>query len=378
MSATDTQERDEQLSLMRDSAADFVKGNTDHKRTRALRNQLPGFDPKLAKQMAEMGWNGVLIPEAFGGLGLGFAEMGAVLTELGRGLMAEPLAATVVLGARALLHGDNEKLKAQLLPQIAEGKAAVALAWQDDNGMLDPALTTATAVPAGGTVKITGRKRFVSGAANATGFLVTARSDQGVGLYWVPAKAAGLTVEHEWHADGTPAGVVKLMETPAEAVAASPAVAVAGLNRAIDEAAVMASAELFGVVAETFRRTVEYLCTRVQFDKPIGSFQALQHISVDLYILQEICESVLGDAVRALDDPDTAVMDRARVTSRVKARLSEGALRMTREAIQLHGAIAVTDDFDIGLYFKRAITLAAWLGNADAHRRRFIALGATN
>lgn len=378
MSAILTQDREEQLSLLRDSAADFVKGSTDHKRTRGLRNVMPGYDAKLAAQIADMGWCGVLVPESFGGLGLGFTEMGAVLTELGRGLIGEPLAATVVLGARALLHGDNEALKAKLLPKIAEGKLSVALAWQDENGAIDPAMTKTTAVAAGGGARLSGSKRFVSGAADAAGLLVTARSEQGVGLYWVPRDAAGLSVEQEWHADGTPAGVLKLMDAQAEAVAASPAVALGGLNRAIDEAAVMASAELFGVLSETFKRTMDYLCTRVQFDKPIGSFQALQHISVDLYILQEVCESVLGDAVRALDDPETAALDRARVTSRVKARLSEGALRMTREAIQLHGAIAVTDDCDIGLYFKRAITLAAWLGNADAHRRRFIALGAAS
>ena len=365
----------EELRLLRDSAADFAKGSTDHKRTRALRNALPGHDPKLIAAMGELGWFGILVPESRGGLGLGFAAMAAVLTELGRGLLGEPLIANVVLAARALELGDNEALKAKLLPAIADGAARIALAWQEESGAIDPAIATTSAVLAAGASRLSGRKRFIAGSASAAGFLITARSEQGVGLYWVERDAAGLSLEHEWRADGTPSGRLTLYDVQAEAVAARPGLAAAALARALDEAAVMIAAELFGVLSETLARTLDYLKTRVQFDKPIGSFQSLQHQAVDLFILQEVCESVLGDALRALDDPETPPLERARIASRAKARLSEGALRVTREALQLHGAIAITDDCDIGLYFKRAIALSAWLGNADAHRRRFIALG---
>jgi alkylation response protein AidB-like acyl-CoA dehydrogenase len=155
-----------------------------------------------------------------------------------------------------------------------------------------------------------------------------------------------------------------------EGMIGSPVVARAVLGRALDRATVVASAELVGVMGRTLELSLDYMRTRVQFGKPIGAFQALQHRAVDLYLQQELAAAVLAEGVR---DLETIADDRARsaLASRVKARASEAALRVTREAIQIHGAIGFTEDCDVGLYTKRAIVLSAWLGNATAHRRRY-------
>jgi alkylation response protein AidB-like acyl-CoA dehydrogenase len=364
-----------QQQMLRDSATDFVRGRADMKRLRERRGTLPGYDEATVRQMAELGWFAILVPEAHGGLGLGFSDMAVVLEELGKGLMAEPMVAAV-LAARVLEHGGNEALKARLLPGIADASARPCVAWQESLGGLDVAAAQTQARTEGSSVVMTGTKRFVAGAAGASGFIVSAQSDAGLGLYWVEAGAPGVSVRHEWRADETPSGVVELagVSVPASAALCEPgAASQAALERALDEAAVMASAEMLGVMEAALQMALGYMRTRVQFGKPIGSFQALQHKATDLYVQQELARAVLDDAVRTLDAPGPGP-ERAQLASRCKARASDAGLRVTREVIQLHGAIGFTDEYDAGLYLKRALVLSAWLGNASAHRRRFAQL----
>lgn len=368
--------KQDELALLRDSADAFVNRRMDHKRTRSLRETLPGYDPAIVREMAELGWFGILVPEQFEGLGLGFAEMSVVLQRAGRGLLGEPLVAAAVLAAQTLRHSGNVAVQGRLLPALANASELIALAWQEPEGGI--ALTEPKAVAVGNTssAKLNGRKRFVAGGSAAAGFLITARTSDGVGLYLVPRNTRGLTIENEWRADGTASTILSLQDVAGAELVAVGASAEAALIRAFDETIVMAAAELFGILVETQARTLDYLKTRVQFDKPIGSFQALQHRAVDLYILQEISESVLGEAVGVLDAAESTPAERSLVASRAKARLSDATLQVTRAAVQLHGAIGFTEECDIGLYLKRAHVLAAWLGNANVHRRRFMQLEA--
>jgi alkylation response protein AidB-like acyl-CoA dehydrogenase len=373
MQDTSTSDNAQETQMLRESAADFVQRSADMKRLRERRGTLPGHDAGTVRQMAELGWFGILVPEAQGGLGLGFAEMSVMLQELGKGLMADPLVPTV-LATRVLHHAGHDALAARLLPGVADASALPCVAWQEDLGGLDPGSVSTQARPnAGGGVVLDGTKRFIAGAAGACGFIVSARSDANVGLYWVPAGAPGATLRHEWRADETPSGVLELaaVAVPAADVICAPgAAAVAALERAADEAAVMASAEMLGVVEAALQMALGYMRTRVQFGKPIGSFQALQHKATDLYVQQELVRAVLDDAVRALDGGEPAAAQ-AQLASRCKSRSSDAGLRVTREVIQLHGAIGYTDEYDAGLYLKRALVLSAWLGNATAHRKRF-------
>lgn len=376
MQALAQTETPEQITLLRDSVTAFVRGAADMQALRQRRMTLPGFDAKAKAQMAELGWFAILVPEAYGGLGLGFAEMTVVLQQLGRGLLAEPLVAAAVLAGRVLQHGTNDALKSRLLPKLADASLLPGVAWQEDRGGLDTGAIATTATADGGGVRLTGTKRFVAGSAAAGGFVVSARTAAGCGLYWVDSRTPGVTIDQEWRADGTPSGVVRFdgVRVAADDVLCPAAPdGLAALQRAVDEAAVMASAEMLGVMEAALEMALGYMRTRVQFGKPIGSFQALQHKAVDLYIQQELSRAVLADAVRELDTCTTAAA-REKLASRCKARCSEAGLRIGREVIQLHGAIGFTDEYDAGLYLKRALVLSGWLGNAGAHRRRFWAL----
>jgi alkylation response protein AidB-like acyl-CoA dehydrogenase len=164
---------------------------------------------------------------------------------------------------------------------------------------------------------------------------------------------------------------------PKERIAAVGNTATAALSRALDHAAAIASAELYGVMSRALEMSVDYMKTRVQFGRPIGSFQALQHRAVDLYIQQQLASAVLEEGLRELDG-NPLPHKRAMIASRIKARCSDAGVRIGREAIQIHGAIGFTDEYDAGLYLKRALVLAAWLGNASQHRRRYAALALAN
>jgi alkylation response protein AidB-like acyl-CoA dehydrogenase len=375
MPDTNTPEAQQETDMLRESAVDFVRRTMDTKKLRARRGTLPGYEAATLGHMVELGWFGVLVPEAYGGLGLGFTEMAVVLQELGKGLMADPMLPAAFAG-RVLQHGTNEALKLSLLPRLVEGGLLPCVAWQEAQGGIDPKAIATRAEADGDDVLLTGTKRFVAGAAGAGGFVVSARSGSGYGLCWVPSDAPGVSVRHEWRADETPSGVVELQSVRVSAddvVCAASEGGLAALERALDEAAVLAGAEMLGVMEAALQMALAYMRTRVQFGKPIGSFQALQHKTADLYVQQELVRAVLQDAVRELDRAGDA-LDRARLASRCKARASDAGLRVTREVIQLHGAIGFTDEYDAGLYLKRALVLSAFLGNAAAHRRRFATL----
>jgi len=371
---TATEERAQQMRMLRESAVDFVAGHIDTKKLRGRRGMLPGYDLAVCRQAAELGWFGILLPEAQGGLGLGISEMAVIAEELGKGLLADPVVATA-FAARLLQHGANEALNERLLPSVADGSRLPCVAWQEGVGGVDPSAIATAARADGDGFVLDGTKRFVAGAAGARGFVVTARTADGLGLFWVDADAQGVSVRHEWRADETPAGVVELggVRAAASDVVAAPGdAALSAFQRAFDEAAVLAAGEMLGVAEAALAMALAYMRTRVQFGKPIGSFQALQHKAADLYVQQELMRAVLDEAVRKLDD-GVSDDERVQVASRCKARASDAGLRITREVIQLHGAIGFTDEYDAGLYLKRALVLSGWLGNASAHRRRFAA-----
>jgi len=368
----------EHRTQLADSVADFTARGTDLARVRRLRGTSAEYDRAAWKQMAELGWLGILVPERYGGLGLGLAEMAIVARGLARALVPEPLTATAVMAATALAAAENEALKRSHLTRLVAGDLLPALAWQEQAGVLDPAAIETRATPFEGGYKLNGVKRFIAGAAQADAFLVSARAAGEVALLWLPRETAGAQLELEPLADGRSFGSLRLDDAlvPRSGVAASGAAALEALARAFDHGCAIAGAELAGVMDRALEMSLDYLRTRVQFGKPIGAFQALQHRAVDLHIHKELASAVLDEAVAALDRSPSAAA-RAAAASRVKARCADAATRITREAIQFHGAIGFTDEFDAGLYLKRALVLTAWLGAASWHRRRYARLTAS-
>jgi len=367
---TTSDERNEARELLKNSASAFVQGELRLAAVRALRDATPCFDRNLWRRLAGMGWTGALVPEDCGGSGLGPGEMACLVETLGAALLPEPLVATAVLAVEALKAGEG-KVRDRLLQQVAVGECIVAVAHQD-SGAVGAAPTRVSG--AGGTLRIDGSKHHVFPGVGADGFLVAALdAKDGVGLYWVKADAPGLTIQAEARADGTASAtlVLKGVSVNTDDVIIHPSAAgAARLQTAVDHAVIMTSVELVGVMKRAFELTLDYLRTREQFGKPIGSFQALQHRAADLYIQQELAVSAAQDAIDVLDRGAPAA-EVAAAASRAKSRCADAARLITREAIQFHGAIGFADEHDIGLYLQRALVLAAWLGNSATHRRRY-------
>lgn len=365
----------ETLRLLKESAAAFAAKESPLTRARALRGIQPDFDLTFWRKLAEQGWTGLLVHEQQGGFGLGFAEMAAVVEQFAARIAPEPLVPTAVFAVRLLQSCPESGLAAHLLSTLASGDLIAAVAWQENPAQTDPCSIQTCAAPDGGGVRLTGEKRFIRPGTACQGFVVSALAENGeLALYWAPSGIAGLGVESEPQADGSRATRLRFegVRLDADQCLARGTAAANALVRAFDETLVMTSVELLAISRAMLTMTLDYLRTRVQFGKPIGSFQALQHRAVDLFIQQELTSAVVAQAVAMLDG-DAGVQERMALASRAKARASDAALLIARESVQLHGAIGFTDEYDIGLYLNRALVLSAWLGNGLAHRRRFAA-----
>ena len=354
----------EMAALLADGARRLVEDRADHHRTRSLRRTTPGYDPSLAATFAELGWTGILVPEEEGGSGLGLSEMAALVRELEKGLISDPLLARTVLAGGVLSRCGRPDLQAGLV----EGSIRPALALDFDNSL--PAVS---ARPVGEGWRLAGRCDAVPGGPGASHFLVPAQTKEGWRLFLLPAETAGAALDCLWRSDETPLGRLVLEEVALSADAAlSASLAVEEvIARALDETRIVAAAGLLGLAEKMLEMTIDYMGLRKQYDQPIGAFQALQHKAVDLYIEKERASAVLAFALSQAADPGRLKL----AALRAKGRCSEAASRIAREAIQLHGAIGFTEEHDLGLYVKRALTLSAWLGNAGEQRRRFIAMG---
>lgn len=340
--------RDEDLRMLRDSVAAVAPRGGDLKRIRALRFGLPGFDPAIWRQICEMGWLGLRLPEAHGGAGLGMAEFCAIAEELAAGLAPEPLIACAC-SARAL-PPEN-------LPDLLAGHQVIIPAWQERADTVEPGNDAIFADD-----RVTGRKVFIQMAVGADAFLVTVRG----GLALVRADAPGVHLTTATTQDGGHYGTLTLTEAPGRFVAGD-------LIDAIEEATLLTAAGLLGVMERSFELTLDYLRTRKQFGRPVGSFQALQHRAADLKLQCALTRASIESAASVLDS-GAPLSQRQAAVSRAKARAATAALLVTREAIQMHGGIGYTDEYDVGLYLRRAMVLANAFGSARLHRARYSAV----
>jgi 3-oxochol-4-en-24-oyl-CoA dehydrogenase len=346
--------------LLRDNAAKFA-GAAGPKAVRGFRARELSFAPERLRQAGELGWLALLVPASADGVGLGLTELALVLEQAGRGLVCEPIGLAAI-GAAALAQGHAPH---PMLERSMSGSALVVPALQERADGGDPLRLQTHSVPTHGSFRVTGTKQSVC-ADGATGFLVSANGPEGPALYYVDRGAPGCRVEATSTVDGRKLATLDLENAPADLV--PPRQSSRSAVEALTDLALIAlSAELLGVMETAQEVTFEYLRIRKQFGKPIGSFQALQHKAVDIYIRTETTRSLLyqvaanNEAYRI--DPAQAVA--------VKAKASEDALFVTEACIQLHGAIGFTDEHDIGLYLKRAMLLSSLFGNAAAQRRRY-------
>jgi|YNPMSStandDraft_1061717.scaffolds.fasta_scaffold00066_45 alkylation response protein AidB-like acyl-CoA dehydrogenase len=350
-------DRAEGLRLLRESAGAISPRGGSLAAVRALRDSETGFDRAVLAEMGGLGWLGLRVPDASGGAGLGVAELCALAEEMGHGLRPEPLVAIAAIAAPLVPE-----------PDVLAGRRVLLPAWAERPHALDPfGDTIATSDEAG--VRLSGRKLAVPMAAGADGFLVTAREGETPIVALVERSAPGVALTTASTVDGGHLGTLSLDDAPARRVASDASALVA---RLLDEASVATAAELLGLMERAFAITLDYLGTRHQFGRPIGSFQALQHRAADLKIQLELARAAVGHAA-SMCDTDAPAERRAAAVSLAKARASDAAMLITRQAIQLHGAIGYTDEADIGLFLRRAMALATSFGTATAHRRRYAA-----
>lgn len=342
---------------------------------RARRNKDHGYepDPAIWHELAQAGWFSILVPESDDGLGLDLAQMAAVCTQAGRELLPEPYIGTAVQIVGALVACPGSELRSDLLQRIMAGELIGSLAWQEAFGDVVVSAPNVQAQLDGQSLLVNGHKRFVVAAKDAQGYLVNASLPDGeVVLLWVTSQSPGLKQRHLQGVDGTSVSDLWFedVQVSQEQVLARGDAAVRALECGNDFARLATAADLLGTTERAFEMTLDYVKMRKQFGQAIGSFQALKHKITDCYVQIEIARATLAQCLEtSMADPMLA-----RKASRALARLSQTALFVTRQAIQFHGAIGFTDEYDVGLYLKRAQFYGAWLGNASVHRQRYLQL----
>ena len=346
----------EEQTMLRDMAREWADNESPVAAFRKMRDTAPEglFDANAWTAQAEMGWAGILVPEAYGGAEMGYLSLGLVIEQLGRTLTATPLAATAA-ATSAIVLGGSDAQKAEWLPKIASGEVIATLAVDEGPRFGGPIAATVE----GG--KLSGTKEFVAEGDSAQLFVVAAAD----GLYLV-AGDAGVRRSTRHMADSRSHAQVVFDGAPAEKLEGEGL-----LTKVTDRATAAACAEMLGIAEAAFAQTNDYLKTRVQFGQALSTFQALQHRMAKMFTELELMRSAVEGALEAIDakrsDSDQAV-------SLAKAIASDTLHLVSREMVQLHGGIGMTDEHDAGFYLKRARVLETMWGNAAFHRERFARL----
>ena len=356
-----------------ESARDLLLTESPLTRLRRLRGTVPGFERQTWQTLANAGWTSILIPEALDGLGLGMREAGAVAEEIGRHPLPEPFIAAAVQASTLLSRLPASALRDRLLRGVSQGELIIGLAWQENADQIDPGRPTTVASLEAGQHCLRGMKDWVTPGQGADGWLVSALQNEEIALYWIESDSSGLSVEARSRIDGTAMARLHFDNVliPAAQLLATGVAAEEALAQANDVARIVQGFELLGIARRALEMTLEFLHARVQFGKPIGANQALQHRAVDARMQLDLAAAALEGALAAHERGDLSL---AATASRIKARCAKSALHIVQESIQLHGAIGYTDEYDVGLYFKRVLHTVSWLGGEEAHRMRYLSL----
>jgi alkylation response protein AidB-like acyl-CoA dehydrogenase len=363
----------EEQSMLRDSARGLISDKAPVSHLRALRDtkDATGFSRELWKSFAEMGFSGLLVPEEFGGSGLGCVEAGVIMEEIGRTLMPSPFLSTGVLAASALLRGGSAAQKAEYLPKISAGSLLATLAV-DEGTKHRPLQTAMQAIRAGNGFRLTGAKALVVDGHTADLLIVAARTSgaageaKGITLFLVNPKARGVATERTVMVDAHNAARIEFdnVEVDADSVLGEVDAGGALLENLLNIGRGAVASEMVGLSEEVFGRTVTYLKERKQFGRLIGEFQALQHRAAELYIDIEISRAAVLKALQALD---ADVEKAAAAVAVAKAKAGTTATRAVQEGVQMHGGMGMTDQFDIGFFMKRARVCEELFGDANFH-----------
>lgn len=368
-------EQDETGSMLTDSVSTFMQHEHSLERLRSVRAGHPAHDREMWSRIAAQGWLGIRLAERHGGSGLPLRHAAAVAESFGSHLLPEPITSCALMPAVLADFAVDNKAWAPLVQGVADGSLITAVAWQDDAHSLLPQYRGTLVVARGETLLVTGTKHAVNGAGLAHLFLVSAMQDGSPVLLAVPRSASGVTLHEVTTSDGGSMGTLRMknVELDAGAILLRGDAVKAALALAIDEATLAVSAQLNGVGAKALEITLEYMRTRVQFGRAIGSFQSLQHLAVNVRLQNELAVASYQSALAQQEKEPGTAATRAAIAA-AKARASDAAIGAGSFGVQAHGAIGFAMEADIGLYLKSALRLAALLGNGTSQRRRFVEL----
>lgn len=353
----------------------------DAKRTRSWRDKAPGFDREHWQAMAEQGWFSILVSEDEGGLGLDLDAATAIAKVLGHSAAPEPFVAAGMVAPKLLALCPKSDHRDAFLAQVISGAKIACVAHQNPSGNLAFGSTAVQAKQTANGYSLNGELRFVP-VPDADAFIAPVVLDKAppgntpdlcqAELLWIDTSRAGITIERETTADGGASGWVRFSNVD---VPASSSLAAGDIwpmfDEAIDDGLIGNCAELLGNMERSLGLTIEFLKTRSQFGQHIGKFQVLQHRAVDLWMSKEVAQHTLTASLNVMMAPNVPASARRQAASSAKARIAKTALELGNDAVQLHGAIGFTDEYDLALYVNRAITIAPYLGNAAEHLKRY-------
>lgn len=366
--------------LLRESVDRFIAETYDADHRRRIAGDPLGFSPAIWKQFAELGWLALPIDEAYGGLGAGAVETGIVMEAFGRGLVTEPYLATVVIGAGLISECGTEAQKQAILPRVADGSLCLAFAHSERAARFDLAHVETTAKKTAGGWRLDGHKTAVLDGDAADRIIVSARvaGDGGtpdrLGLFLAPSGSAGLTRRDYARLGGGRACNLDLVDArlPADALLGDGGDALAQIECAVDRALAALGAEAVGIMQIMLDMTLEYTKVRQQFGRPLSANQVIRHRLADMAMQ---CDEARSIALRAAVMADAEPVARGRAASGAKAKIGKCARFVAEQSVQLHGAMGVTEELDIGSYFKRLLAFDTLFGGSAHHYRRHAALG---
>ena len=369
---------EEQISL-KDSAKKFALEKTPTTHFREVRDSeiKDCYDEKIWQEMVSLGWSGILVPEEYGGSNFGVAGISSILEELGRTLTPSPLFSTAVVGVSLVKHA-NDDLKKEILPKVVSEGLRICFALEESNHH-DPLKTSCKAEKNGKTYKISGEKTFVIDGGFSDKIVIACRtsgeegSKEGLSLFILDSGSEGLTVMPTKMVDSRNAANMKFdnVTVSEEMLIGEEGSAYEIIDSVLDISRAAISAEMLGSALQAYEITLDYLKEREQFGSKIGSFQALQHRAAVMFSELELCKSCVIESITSFDEGGN---DSERLASLSKAKIGEVFHLVSNESVQMHGGIGVTDEYDIGLYLKRARVAEQIFGNSDFHKNRYAEL----
>ncbi|AXY03716.1 acyl-CoA dehydrogenase (plasmid) [Vibrio alfacsensis] len=359
--------------MLLESAEGLLGEQSPVSEQRALRdaNTDQAYNDELWQSMVEMGWTAIPFAEEYGGLAFGYKGLGAVFTQIGYNLSASPLLSSVVLCGSLIENLGTESQKDQWLTGAISADLRLALASEESH-IYDPRTVESTLKSTADGYALNGKKVLVADGVGADGYLVVAKLNSQLRLVYVSASSAGVSVDATKLVDARNMAKVTFDDVVIgeDAVLGNAQQTFSALELSQDLANACLSAEIFGASEALFNMTLEYLRTRKQFDQFIGSFQALQHRAAECFVEIELAKSTLMNALAAIDGA-VDEKSRTKAVSLAKWKVNQMADLVTKEAIQMHGGIGVTDELDVGLYLKRIRVAQMHLGDADYHQMRY-------